>query len=62
MQTTVDRFEIKQKSPEEYGIKDHKTDKFIIILHTKEYDHIKTTLVQLKNIIDEAILNGDLDI
>ena len=62
MSIKIDRLEIKQQSQNEYGIWDHEHDVFIVTLHDNEYDHVKTTLEQLKSIIDAAIENGDLDL
>lgn len=56
----IDRLEIKQKSPEEYGIIDHKTDVFIVVLHTKDYTNCSNILEEMKAVIDEAMDNGDL--
>lgn len=60
MEIKIDRFEVKQKSPQEYGIKDHTTDAYIVTLNTKDYGDAGNKLVELKNVIDEAISNGDL--
>ena len=62
MTTKIDRFEIKQKTGNEYGIWDHKEDVYIIILNDKNYTNIKTTLTQLKTLIDDAVENGNLNI